>query len=112
MLIAYSRAILAVVGFSLTLPMSKIAVTSLPIGWVGPGRAWPILIISIIVLASLRIPFPKRRHWIRLIVIGIGAIIAFPWVTAYAVSQQSTQNTALVVAFIPIVTAWIAAVFY
>ncbi len=106
---------LGVVVFSFTVPMTKIAVRSLPAGTVGAGRA---VVAAFLALAyqSVRYgsPFVAIRRAFSLPIARVGAVAAgvvvgFPFLTSFALQRTEATHGALVIALLPLTTAGVAA---
>jgi drug/metabolite transporter (DMT)-like permease len=101
--------LLGVCGFSLTLPMTRIAVHDLDPVLVGLGRSMISVVLAACVLLWRRDPFPGRRQLASLLVISLGVIVGFPLLSAYALRQVPAAHGAVVVAVLPLFTALCAA---
>jgi drug/metabolite transporter (DMT)-like permease len=99
---------LGILGFSLTLPMTRLAVAELDPIVVGLGRALVAALLAAIVLAIRRQPFPGRRHLPSLAVVAGGAIVGFPLFSSLAMRQVPASHGAVVTGLIPLVTVAIA----
>ena len=96
------------VGFSLTLPATQIGDPFLGPDVMGMGRAAVAAIGAAAWLWLGRRPFP-RRHALALMVVGLGVVIGFPWLSAAALTRLPAANGAVVVAILPLATAWVGA---
>ncbi|MDA8199443.1 MAG: DMT family transporter [Thermaerobacter sp.] len=95
-------------GFSLTLPATQMGDPSLGPDIMGMGRAAAAALVAAAWLWLLRRPFP-RRHVVALVVVGLGVVIGFPWLSAVALTGLPAANGAVVVALLPLATAWVGA---
>lgn len=100
-----------VLGFSLTLPATRVAVPFLgPIG-VGLGRAVIAAVLSAALLAWRHDRFPKQELRGLLMVVG-GVILGFPWLSAWAMERVPATHGAVMLALLPLATAgagaWLA----
>ena len=104
--------ILGVVGFSLTLPATRLAVTELDPTFVGLGRAIIAALIAGIALAIFHSPRPVGMQWLRLGGTAIGVVIGFPLLSTWAMTTVPAAHGAVVVGLLPLVTAlfgaWLA----
>lgn len=100
---------LGVLGFSGTLPATRIAVTDLDPTVVGLGRAIVAGIFAIVLLRLTRQPIPHRRYWGSLAIIVGGVIIGFPLLSAWAMQQLPASHGAIVTGILPLATAIVAA---
>ena len=98
-------AILGVTAFSLTLPMTRIAVADLdPL----PVAIWRGLIAglaAIVLLIVLRPRRPRGRQWWLVGACAFGTVFGFPVFTTLAMETVSVSHGAVVVALLPIATA-------
>jgi len=103
---------LGVVGFSLTLPATRLAVAELDPTFVGLGRAIIAAVIAGISLAIYRTPKPVGRQWLRLVSTAFGVVIGFPLLSAWAMTTVPAAHGAVVVGLLPLSTAlfgaWLA----
>ncbi len=96
---------LGVLGFSLTLPATRVAVAELDPTWVGLGRAIVAAIPALILLGLTRQPIPPRQHWGSLAIVALGVILGFPWLSAWAMHQLPAAHGAVITGLIPLLTA-------
>jgi len=103
---------LGVVGFSLTLPATRLAVTELDPAFVGLGRALVAAVIAGIALATAHAPRPVGKQWLRLGGTAIGVVIGFPLLSSWAMATVPAAHGAVVVGLVPLSTAlfgaWLA----
>ena len=96
---------LGVLGFSFTLPMTRLAVEDLDATFVGLGRAVVAAGLAAIVLTATRSALPTRTQLGRLVVVAIGVVLGFPLLTALALRDLPAAHAAVVVGLIPAATA-------
>jgi drug/metabolite transporter (DMT)-like permease len=101
---------IGVLGFSLTLPMTRLAVAELSPVLIGLGRALVAAVLAGLLLVAKREPIPQRRHWGPLLIVAGGVIVGFPLFSALALSRVAASHGAIVTALLPLATA-VAAVF-
>ncbi|BBB01890.1 putative integral membrane protein [Actinacidiphila reveromycinica] len=100
---------LGVLGFSLTLPVTRVGTESLPPELVGPGRSLLAVIpAGALLLARQRPLLPPRHHVRGVVVTSLGTVIGFPLLTAHALRSVSASHAAVVVALLPATTAVMA----
>lgn len=103
---------LGVMGFSLTLPATRMAVTDLDPTFVGLGRAIIAAVLAGIALAIVRAPRPVGKQWLRLCATAFGVVLGFPLLTAWAMTTLPAAHGAVVVGLLPLSTAlfgvWLA----
>ncbi|MEL6165616.1 MAG: DMT family transporter [Cyanobacteria bacterium J06628_3] len=100
---------LGVLGFSGTLPATRIAVTNFDPTVVGLGRAIVAGTFAMVLLRLTRQPVPHRRYWGSLAIIVGGVIIGFPLLSAWAMQQLPASHGAIVTGILPLATAIVAA---
>lgn len=101
--------LVGVVGFSLTLPVTRYAVPALGPELVGPGRALMAAVVAIPLLLVLRRPLlPPRRKLPSVLVVSLGSVIGFPLLTAQALKTVSASHAAVTIALLPATTAVMA----
>ena len=103
---------LGVVGFSLTLPATRLAVAELDPTFVGLGRAIIAALIAGIALVIFHASRPVGTQWLRLGGISIGVVIGFPVLSTWAMTTVPAAHGAVVVGLLPLSTAlfgaWLA----
>lgn len=101
--------LLGVALFSLTLPMTRLAVINLQASQVIVWRGFIASVLSILVLAVLRPPFPARKHWKSIFLAAFGTVFGFSTFMTLGMQTVSAAHGAVVVGLLPLATA-IAAV--
>jgi drug/metabolite transporter (DMT)-like permease len=94
-----------VLAFSLTLPLTRIAVGGLSPLFIGSGRAVIAALLAALVLVMTRQRRPRGSQWWRLALVGAGVIAGFPLLTSYALTTASASHGAVVIALLPAATA-------
>ncbi|WP_341676570.1 DMT family transporter [Niveibacterium sp. SC-1] len=102
---AYLWGMLGVLGFALTLPMTRIAVRELDPLLVGPGRAVPAALICGLLMWRDSAPRPRPGQWLRLALVSVGIVLGFPLCSAYALQQMPASHGAVLISLIPLFTA-------
>ncbi len=97
--------LLGVAAFSLTLPMTRLAVADLSPTVVGLGRALVAAVLAGGLLLATRSPRPKRRQLPSLIIVALGVIVGFPMLSAWAMQRVPASHGAVVVGLLPLATA-------
>lgn len=104
--------LLGVIGFSLTLPATRMAVAELDSTFVGLGRAIIAASLAGLALAIFRVPRPIGMQWLRLCGTAIGVVIGFPLLSAWAMTTVPAAHGAVVIGLLPLSTAlfgtWLA----
>ena len=101
----YVSGFLGMLGFSLTLPATRIAVSELDPVFVGLGRAVVAAGLSIIVLLITRQPFPSKRFLPQYGIVAADVIVGFPLLTAWAMQDVPANHGAVVTGLMPLATA-------
>ncbi len=99
---------LGVLGFSFTLPATRIAVAQLDATVVGLGRAVVAAMLALAVLGIRREPVPPRWLWLRIAMAGIGVVVGFPLFSALALKHLTSAHSAVIVGLLPAATAVMA----
>lgn len=97
-------------AFSLTVPLTRIAVSELPPLFVGAGRAVLAAGLASLALIFTRATRPTRAQWPRLAVVAGGIVVGFPVLTSLALTSSSATHGAVVIALLPAATAVVAVV--
>jgi drug/metabolite transporter (DMT)-like permease len=101
---------IGVLAFSLTLPLTRIAVEGLSPLFIGAGRAVIAALLAALVLGITRQRRPRGSQWWRLALVGAGVIAGFPLLTSYALTTASASHGAVVIALLPAATAVFAVI--
>ncbi|MBE1464614.1 DMT family transporter [Kibdelosporangium phytohabitans] len=96
---------LGVLGFSFSLPATRLAVGGLDPWFVAFGRAAVAGLLAITYLAFVRAPRPTRRQVTRLAIVALGIVVGFPLFTSLALTTQTAAHGAVVIAGLPMATA-------
>jgi len=97
--------VLGVLGFSFSLPATRLAVAGLDPWFVAFGRALVAAALAIGYLAWSRAPLPSVPQLRRLVVVAAGIVIGFPLFTSLALTTQTSAHGAVVIAVLPMSTA-------
>lgn len=96
---------LGVVGFSLTLPATRAAVQDLDPIFVGLARGLVAAILAAVTLKITHQPIPSKRQWWSLLVVGLGVVVGFPLLSAWAMQRVPAAHGAVVLGILPLTTA-------
>jgi drug/metabolite transporter (DMT)-like permease len=96
---------LGVLGFSLTLPATRVAVLDLDPIWVGLGRGFVAAILAAIALHLTRQKFPTPYQWRSLVIVSLGVVLGFPLLSAWAMQRLPAAHGAVILGLLPLVTA-------
>jgi drug/metabolite transporter (DMT)-like permease len=102
--------LLGVLGFSFTLPATRVAVDDLDAVFVGLGRAAVAAVPAALLLALWRERPPDRATLGRLAVVALGVVFGFPLLSALALRELTAAHSAVIVGLIPAATAVAAVV--
>jgi drug/metabolite transporter (DMT)-like permease len=97
-----------VVGFSFSLPATRLALRDLDPWVVAFGRAVVAAALAGAVLAVSRAPRPTTAQWRSLAIVAFGVVIGFPLLTSLALHHRTAAHAAIVVGLIPAATAVMA----
>ncbi len=78
---------LGMTGFSLTLPMTRLAITVIDPLLVGLGRALVAAALAFVALYVTRQKIPRLRYWWRFALVGGGVVIGFPLLSSLAMNH-------------------------
>ncbi|QWD64044.1 DMT family transporter [Polynucleobacter sp. MWH-UH2A] len=96
--------------FSLTLPVSKIAVLSFDPYFIAFGRAFLAGLVALAYLIYKADPLPQKSDWIKFIVIALGVVFGFPIFTTVAMKEGSSSHGAVILGMMPLATTVIGVI--
>ena len=96
---------LAVAGFSVTLPATRIAVSYIDPILVGLGRSLIVVIPAVLLLYWMKSPVPTRKQWWSITIVMFGVVFSFPLLTSIAMQNISGAQGGIVVSVLPLFTA-------
>ncbi|GGN82690.1 membrane protein [Actinoplanes lobatus] len=105
---AITAGALGVLGFSLSLPATRVAVQELDPWFVAFGRAVGAAVLAAAYLWLTRAPRPTAAQWRRLAVVAAGVVAGFPLFTSLALTSETASHGAVVVTLLPATTAVLA----
>ncbi len=108
--LGWALAITAVVVFSFSLPLTKIAVRTLDAMFVASGRAALAGIIAAALLFASRQPPPTPPQIKHLLGVIAGVVIGFPLLTSFALRHTPSSHGAIVLGLLPLATAGAAVI--
>lgn len=97
--------VIGMIGFSITLPATRIAVAELDATFVGFGRAVVASLVAGAWLLVERPALPTRRQFGGLMIVAAGVVLGFPVLSAVAMRSLPASHGAVVIALIPLATA-------
>jgi drug/metabolite transporter (DMT)-like permease len=98
-------ALLGVVLFSFSLPLTKVAVGGFSPYLTATGRAVIAAVLALGLLAARRVPFPAREQVRPLLFTMLGAVFGWPILLALALERTTSAHAAVIAAFMPLTTA-------
>jgi drug/metabolite transporter (DMT)-like permease len=101
-------ALLGVVLFSFSLPLTKVAVEGFDPFLTATGRAVIAGALALALLAGRRVPRPPRDQLRPLVMTMLGAVFGWPILLALALQRTTSAHAAVIAAFMPLTTALIA----
>ncbi|MDH6532651.1 drug/metabolite transporter (DMT)-like permease [Aurantimicrobium minutum] len=99
---------IGIASFSLSLPMTKLALHGFPPLFLGAGRAVVAAVIAALVLLITRSALPQGTQWFRLVVVALGVVVGFPFFTSYALQYVPASHGAVMIGLLPAATAVVA----
>ena len=90
--------------FSLTLPVSKVAVLSFNPYFIAFGRAALAGLAALIYLALKKEATPTKVDFIKFVVIALGIVFGFPILTTVAMAHGSSSHGAVILGMMPLAT--------
>ncbi|MEK4385576.1 DMT family transporter [Solibacillus sp. FSL W7-1464] len=99
---------IGIICFSFTLPATSIAVSYFGETIVGLGRTVIAAIIVGTVFIVKKQSLPSKRHIKSLLIVAVGAVLAFPLLTTYAMKSLPVSHGAIELALLPLATAGFA----
>lgn len=106
--VGLALALLGVFFFSLSLPMTKLALDGFNAYFTAFGRAAIAGFVAIAFLRIRRVPFPERTLWRPIWYTVAGAVIGWPVLVALALERTTSAHTAVIASFMPLCTAVLA----
>jgi drug/metabolite transporter (DMT)-like permease len=101
-------ALLGVVLFSFSLPLTKVAVGGFSPYFTATGRAVIAASLAIVLLLVRRVPWPERAHVRPILFTMLGAVFGWPILLALALERTTSAHAAVIAAFMPLTTALFA----
>ena len=96
--------------FSLTLPVSKIAVLSFDPYFIAFGRAFLAGIVALAYLIYKQAPWPQKSDWVKFVIIALGVVFGFPIFTTVAMKEGSSSHGAVILGMMPLATTVIGVI--
>lgn len=96
--------------FSLTLPISKIAVLSFSPYFIAFGRAALAGLVALAYLTYKQAPLPSKADLAKFAVIALGVVFGFPIFTTLAMQEGSSSHGAVILGMMPLATTVIGVI--
>jgi len=96
--------------FSLTLPVSKIAVLSFDPYFIAFGRATLAGMVALAYLLSKKELIPSKTDFSKFVVIALGVVFGFPIFTTVAMTEGSSSHGAVILGMMPLATTVIGVI--
>jgi drug/metabolite transporter (DMT)-like permease len=96
---------LGVIGFSFTLPATRLAGAELHPLLLGPGRGALAGLIAAALLVARHERIPQRAELQSLALVALGVVIGFPLCTSYALQRVPAQHAVVIVGLSPLATS-------
>lgn len=96
--------------FSLTLPVTKIAVLSFDPYFIAFGRATLAAVVALAYLIYKKEPMPTRADFTKFVVIALGVVFGFPIFTTIAMAEGSSSHGAVILGMMPLATTVIGVI--
>jgi drug/metabolite transporter (DMT)-like permease len=100
--------LLGVVGFSFTLPATRLALRGFDPLVVALGRGAIAAALAAIFLRATRAPLPTREQWRPIAFVAFGGILAYPVLTSVALHHRTAAQASVITAVQPATTAVMA----
>jgi drug/metabolite transporter (DMT)-like permease len=100
--------LIGVLMFSLTLPMTRLAVRQIDPIWLALGRCAVAATLGGMALIWFKIPFPEKPLWPKIFWTIIGVIFGFPIFSSISMRYTDVSHGAIIVGLLPLTTAAVA----
>lgn len=97
------------VGFALTLPITRYAIPYFGAIPIGLGRALAAAVVAAIILLLKKEKLPTKHQLKRLCFVAFGVVAGFPLLSAWAMGRLPASHGAVILALLPLATAGAAA---
>ena len=105
---AFLLCLLGVLGFSFSLPATRIASGQIDPWILGPGRGALAALFALALLVATRSALPSAAQLRQLAVVSGGVVIGFPLLTSLALERVPTYHVVVLVGLTPLVTSALA----
>nr|WP_255532873.1 DMT family transporter [Polynucleobacter sp. CS-Odin-A6] len=101
---------IGILVFSLTLPVSKIAVLTFNPYFIAFGRACLAGLFALAYLLYTQAPLPSKTDLAKIAVIALGVVFGFPIFTTVAMKEGSSSHGAVILGMMPLATTVIGVI--
>jgi len=108
----FSSALIAVMLFSLTVPMTQLALSVFPAELIALFRSVGAGGCSLIMVLSLGWRLPNKKELTGLMLGGAAVTLVFPYTLSLALGKWSASNMGVVLAAVPLITALAGSLFF
>lgn len=105
--LGYGLGLMAVMAFSLTLPITKYLTPYLSVWDIGFGRSLLAAIGAAVILLAYKQPWLSRSHLIKLAIGASGIAFGFPVLTAVGLQSVPSSHGVVILGELPLATALI-----
>ena len=103
--LGYGLGVVAVMAFSLTLPITKYLTPFLSVWDIGFGRGFLAAIIAAVILLTFKQSRPNRSQLLKLCIVASGIVFGFPVLTAVGMQSVPSSHGGVILGGLPITTA-------
>ncbi len=100
-----THALIAILLFSLTVPMTSLALQAFSAEMIASVRALTAGLCSLVVVLALGWRRPNRTEWVYLAMAGLGVCVVFPYSLALSLNHWDAGSMGVALAAIPLITA-------
>ena len=103
--LGYGLGVMAVMAFSLTLPITKYLTPFLSIWDIGFGRSLLAAIVAAVILLAYKQSWPSRSQLLKLCIVASGIAFGFPVLTAVGMQSVPSSHGGVILGGLPLATA-------
>jgi drug/metabolite transporter (DMT)-like permease len=108
----FSSALMAVMLFSLTTPMTQLALTVFPAELIALFRSIVAGACSLMLILCLGWRLPHKKELMGLVIGGAAVTLVFPYTLSLALGKWSASNMGVMLAGVPLITALAGSFFF
>ena len=109
LLYSSSQALFAVLLFSLTVPMTQLALADFSAEFIASSRALVAGLLAWLVIQHHGWKAPEAQVWPWLLLAGTGVVLGFPYLLSVSLTQVPTADVGVVLAGLPLTTSLLGA---